>query len=266
MKKKKDVSPAGCMLAIIVILIWTIHWIKNFGDSLKQIGFFPTLILFLFCSVFFSFIAYIFGIIFAPILNIFLYILFGLIAILFPNIKKKIEQKKSIQKPIEEKPTEQKLVEQEPTEQLAAEQKPQPAKQTSDEEKYNLQLIESIPTSVVGVTFASHKDDWTDRQDLIEQFVSRKTKIHLEFYEFEGKPACYVVLDENDFDIGNLRKELSKDLVTKAKYRNCIFKARITGRTGGTDEKPTYGCNIVVDVYKKNKIVNNLTSTKQEEN
>lgn len=260
MKKNKDASSIGYTLIIIVILIWTIAWITHFDESIKQVGFASNLTVFILGVVFLFFATYILEVILTFVLN-----LFGLKIKLFPDVQKKIEQKKSIQKPIEEKPTEQKLVEQEPTEQLAAEQKPQPAKQTSDEEKYNLQLIESIPTSVVGVTFVSDKDNWTDRQYLLKYFVSRKTKIHLDFYEFKGKPACHVVLDENDFDIGHLRKELSKDLVTKAKYRNCIFKVRITGRTGGTDKKPTYGCNIVVDVYKKNKTVNNLVSTKQEE-
>lgn len=116
-------------------------------------------------------------------------------------------------------------------------------------------LVESIPTKVVGVTFECDKDGHTNRQILIKKFVHRKTKIYLDFYEFNGTPACHVVLFENGFDIGNLRKELAKDLVTKAKYHNCIFEAKITEKTGGTDDKLNHGCNIVIDIYKNKNIV-----------
>lgn len=104
------------------------------------------------------------------------------------------------------------------------------------------QLMETIPTKVVGVTYHNHEG--TDRQLLLPR-CHRGDPLTIVFYRYRGEPAYFVYAPCGE--IGNLNRGLAADLY--ADYGDsAIFNAEITEVTGG-DSGRNYGCNIRIDVY-----------------
>lgn len=104
------------------------------------------------------------------------------------------------------------------------------------------QLMETIPTKVVGVTYHNHEG--TDRQLLLPR-CHRGDPLTIVFYRYRGEPAYFVYAPCGE--IGNLNRDLAADLY--ADYGDsAIFNAEITEVTGG-DSGRNYGCNIRIDVY-----------------
>lgn len=104
------------------------------------------------------------------------------------------------------------------------------------------QLMETIPTKVVGVTYHNHEG--TDRQHLLS-LCHRGDPLTIVFYRYRGEPAYFVYAPCGE--IGNLNRDLAADLY--ADYGDsAIFNAEITEVTGGYSGK-SYGCNIRIDVY-----------------
>lgn len=104
------------------------------------------------------------------------------------------------------------------------------------------QLMDTIDTKVVGVTYPNHHH--VSRQALIPH-CHKGDPVMLQFYRYYGNPAYFVVADCGE--IGNLNKNLAAELY--AKYgKRAIFRAEITSVTGG-DIGYNYGCNIRIQVY-----------------
>lgn len=122
--------------------------------------------------------------------------------------------------------------------------------------KENSTVIDTIHTKVVGVSFECDHGIFDDRQEAIEALSCRwkkKNSLSLEYFEYKGEPAFYVIMTHDNTDIGCLKANLSSELMRK--YHDCTFIISDYEITGGEDRRK-FGCNITIQVLRsvKNQI------------
>jgi hypothetical protein len=105
---------------------------------------------------------------------------------------------------------------------------------------------DTIRTKVVGVTFEN--DDGSSRQEVIENCIEGE-EIILVHAPSKRFPEALEVHRTNNEQLGHINAELAHDLLQKfnAGYN---YAASILEVTGGDEDRPTYGCNIEIDLYK----------------
>ena len=102
-------------------------------------------------------------------------------------------------------------------------------------------LLKSFDTAVVGVTF--NNDDGSSRQQILSE-TDVDDPVTLEFYEYDGNPACAVYVFGKQ--IGHVRKEFAAELAEQ--YNGCYFVGKVKKILGGPEYGlPNYGC--VIDIY-----------------
>lgn len=104
------------------------------------------------------------------------------------------------------------------------------------------QLMETLHTKVVGVTYPNHEH--VSRQALLPK-CHNGDPVSIVFYRYCGEPAYFVVAKCGE--IGNLNKSLATKLYTKY-GDDAIFWAEIEEITGGYSGL-SYGCNILIHVF-----------------
>lgn len=105
------------------------------------------------------------------------------------------------------------------------------------------ELIRSFHTRVVGVKYDN--DNGSSRQEILSHCLCGEP-IGLEWYTYEGSPACSVISDHGQ--IGHLSADLASDLHNEYQGDEYCFVAQISDVTGGTDGY-YYGCNLLVCIY-----------------
>lgn len=120
----------------------------------------------------------------------------------------------------------------------------------------NTTVITTIHTKVVGVSFECDHGIFDDRQEAIDALSCRwkkKNALSLEYFEYKGEPAFYVVINSDNTDIGCLKANLSSELMRK--YSDCTFVVSDYEVTGGEDRKK-FGCNITIQVLRSKNQIN----------
>ncbi|MCI8409803.1 MAG: TM2 domain-containing protein [Lachnospiraceae bacterium] len=121
--------------------------------------------------------------------------------------------------------------------------------------KENSTVIDTIHTKVVGVSFECDHGTFDDRQEAIEALSYRRKKnaLALQYFEYKGEPAFYVVMNSDNTDIGCLKANLSSELTRK--YSDCTFVISDYEITGGEDRRK-FGCNITIQVLRSKNQIN----------
>ena len=125
-----------------------------------------------------------------------------------------------------------------------ANQLPKPETPFDKEEVYEV--------DVVGESF--NNDDGSSRQDIIKSYISKKSIIDLEFYLYEGEPACRVMIAGKQ--IGHLPKTEAKKLFEHIK-RGGDAQAKVS-HFGKSKESGLYGVTLKIDKYIPEKIKKTL--------
>lgn len=117
------------------------------------------------------------------------------------------------------------------------------------------ELLKSFDTTVVGVTF--NNDDGSSRQQILSE-IDADDPVTLEFYKYNGKPACAVYVFGKQ--IGHINKELAAELAKQ--YEGCYFTGKVQKILGGPEYNlHKYGCVIDIDIYDEEPIsVKEITS------
>lgn len=111
-----------------------------------------------------------------------------------------------------------------------------------------LEVLTDFYSKVVGVTF--NNDDGSSRQKNIAACKAGQGVIFRPV-EVKGHPEAVAVFTENGKQLGNLNAELAAEL--RGKYATNAMQATIAEVTGGAGDKPTYGCNLHIIIYKATK-------------
>lgn len=137
-------------ITIVVFVIWTGYIIYNISNIIKQVGFLPGLIIYL----------------------------FGLLLFCGSTLFFTMRQKKNRPKFVKSRQD-----------------------FASSDFKPSAKPSKHLTFHLAGVTFPCYKDGDFLRQDEISD-ISVNDTIHLEEYQYKGKPAYLVVPDKTDIDIG----------------------------------------------------------------
>jgi predicted RNA-binding Zn-ribbon protein involved in translation (DUF1610 family) len=96
---------------------------------------------------------------------------------------------------------------------------------------------------VVGESFEN--DDGTSRQEIIKNYVKKGAIVDLEFYLYEGSPACRVMIGSKQ--IGHLPAWFAPKLFDHVK-RGGFAKVSVNS-VGKSEESGLYGVSLLIDQY-----------------
>jgi hypothetical protein len=102
-----------------------------------------------------------------------------------------------------------------------------------------------IHTKVAGVTFQN--DDGTSRQAIVKSLRPGE-QLFLRHVPIPGHPEAIQVITYQGRQVGHLSSEMAPKVLKW--FKNYAVYVYVTGITGGTWDKPTRGCNIVLQLRK----------------
>jgi len=118
------------------------------------------------------------------------------------------------------------------------------AKKPTVYKESELKVKDEIHTKVVGVTFKN--TNGSDRQEIIASLKVGDGLVVMP-YKVEGHPEALGVFTEGGRMLGSLPEETARSIIEKYAYNP--MKCEVSSLTGGTADKPTRGCNILITVY-----------------